>query len=90
MRLTLEMLDVAEKSENIMLKFDQLTIVRNHVRNQFDFHKVNADGEIAHEIELDVAWQDGDVETLVFDANVGYPIEPVRDWAGDWLKELRT
>ena len=90
MRLTLEPLYVAEHTGSTLLKVDQLTLVRNHVRKQIKAHEISVDGEMPSEFEVEVAWQDGDVDMLVFDKNAGFPIEPVVDWYGDWLRDMRN
>ena len=44
------------------------------------------------EVEVEVGWLDGDVETLVFDRSVGFPImidgeAAGRDWYQEWREE---
>ena len=58
---------------------DQLTQVRNYVRNQFVSH----DG--VDEIQVTVVWRNGDVEVMVFDRWVGFPKASTPDeWFERW------
>jgi hypothetical protein len=72
--------------------FDQLTIVRNAVRKSFLDHRKAATGESVSEIEVQVCWLDGSLETLVFDEYVGFPkivdgnVCEI-DWYSDWKRE---
>lgn len=62
---------------------DQLTQVRNYVRTQFTMH----DG--ADKIQVSVAWQNGDVDDMVFDKWVGYPLgTDEKFWFQRWTSEL--
>lgn len=63
--------------------FDQLTQVRNYVRQQFQVH----DG--AEQLQVSVVWQTGDIDDLVFDKWVGYPIgTDEKFWFERWTKEV--
>ena len=64
---------------------DQLTQVRNYVRKQFTMH------EGAVKIQVSVAWQTGDVDDLVFDKHVGYPVgTDEKFWLNRWTSELHV
>lgn len=71
----------------MLLKIDQLTIVRNHVRKWLSAHEESAEGDSVSEIAVEVVWQNGDIEEMVFDSSVGFPISPARDWFEEWLRE---
>lgn len=63
-------------------RFDQLTLVRNYVRQQFTLH------EGATEIEVLVFWSNGDGEDMVFDEHVGYPLgTDEKFWLKYWTSE---
>ena len=92
MRAAIDPIYLGEAVMERMTRLDQLTIVRNHVRRGFDSHKQDVDGERVTEVSVEVGWLDGDVETLVFDKLVGFPIEiggsPAnRDWYAEWKAE---
>lgn len=87
MRVRIDPVYISEHALDQMPRLDQLTIVRNHVLKGFKAHDVTADGNRAMEIEVEVAWLDGDIEDLVFDRVVGFPVEPVRDWYSEWKSE---
>lgn len=87
MRIGIDTVFVSEHAIDQMPKLDQLTIVRNLVRKGFRAHDQDADGERVTEIEVEAVWLDGDMETLVFDRLVGFPLTPERDWYGDWKKD---
>lgn len=87
MRVVIDPVYVSEHALDQMPRLDQLTIVRNQVWKGFEAHDMAADGERVTEIQVEVGWLDGDVETLVFDRSVGFPIEPERDWYKEWKKE---
>lgn len=60
-------------------RLDQLTFVRNYVRDQFPLH------DNPEEIELTVFWANGDGEDLVFDRLVGYPVGTDENyWLNIW------
>lgn len=60
-------------------RLDQLTFVRNYVREQFPLH------DMPEEIELTVFWANGDGEDLVFDRWVGYPVGTDENyWLNIW------
>lgn len=64
-------------------KFEQLTDVRNFVRKQLKLH----DG--VNGAKLDVSWNDGEVDGLVFGSNVGYPDGTNEHmWIESWKKEI--
>ena len=92
MRAAIDPIYLGEAVMERMTRLDQLTVVRNHVRRGFDSHKQDVDGDRVTEISVEVGWLDGDVETLVFDKLVGFPIEidgsaANRDWYAEWRAE---
>lgn len=92
MRAAIDPIYLGEVVMERMTRLDQLTIVRNHVRRGFDSHKQDVDGERVTEVSVEAGWLDGDVETLVFDKLVGFPIEidgspASRDWYAEWKAE---
>mgnify|MGYP003489008442 FL=1 len=87
MRVKIDPVYVSEHALDQMPRLDQLTIVRNQVRKGFEAHDMAADGERVTEVQVEVAWLDGDVEVLVFDRLVGFPLEPGRDWYQEWKQE---
>lgn len=63
--------------------FDQLTSVRNYVRQQTK----GAREPVGAEVE--VLWPDGLIETLRFDQSVGYPLGTGdKDWIAEWRSEV--
>ena len=88
MRLAADLFDVSSVAADMMPRLDQLTLVRNHGRGLFDAHYADVDGDVVVEAELEVAWLDGTVETLVFDRFVGFPLQPIRDWYAEWEREV--
>ena len=92
MRAAIDPIYLGEVVMERMTRLDQLTIVRNHARRGIRAHEQDAHGERVEEVEVEVSWLDGDVETLVFDRNVGYPVEidgekSRRDWIAEWKEE---
>ena len=92
MRAAIDPIYLGEVVMERMTKLDQLTIVRNHARRGFLAHEQDVNGERVTEVEVEVGWLDGDVETLVFNRAVGFPIiiegEPAaRDWYAEWREE---
>lgn len=92
MRAAIDPIYLGEVVMERMTRIDQLTIVRNHVRRGFVSHDEDVDGHKVTELSVDVGWLDGDVETLVFDRMVGFPLmidgEPAkRDWYAEWKAE---
>ena len=87
LRLRVDPVHVAEYASDQMMELDQLTLVRNEVRKGFEAHDHSTDGHRVEEIEVEVGWLNGDVETLVFDRLVGFPISPERDWYARWKAE---
>ena len=76
--------DVGEfESPGALTRFDELTLVRRYVRSQLA-GRIQACGA-----SVRVAWANGEVEDLRFDETVGYPVEPVRDWVGEWKAEVQ-
>lgn len=63
-------------------RLDQLTLIRNYVREQFTLH------ENATELQVLVFWQNGDGEDMVFDKSVGYPLgTDEKFWFKYWTDE---
>ena len=87
MRVILEPIYLTEVALDRMTQIDQLTIVRNHARRGIAAHDRDAEGGKVREVEVEVVWLDGTVETLVFDRMCGFPIEPKRDWFTEWRRE---
>lgn len=92
MRAAIDPIYLGEVVMDRMTRLDQLTIVRNHVRRGFAAHEQDVDGKKVAEISVEVGWLDGDVETLIFDRSVGFPLQiegqPVgRDWYEEWRVE---
>lgn len=92
MRAAIDPIYLGEVVMERMTKLDQLTIVRNHARRGFLAHEQDVNGERVTEVEVEVGWLDGDVETLVFNRAVGFPVviegEPAaRDWYAEWREE---
>jgi len=64
-------------------RIDQLTFVRNYVREQFPLH------EGATELQVLVWWGNGDGEDMVFDKWVGYPLgTDEKFWIDSWTSSL--
>ena len=64
-------------------RIDQLTLVRNYVREQFLLH------EGATELHLLVWWANGDGEDMVFDKWVGNPLgTDEKFWIKNWTSGL--
>lgn len=81
--LTVDIGDYFPTREESIL--DQLTQVRNYVRKQFTMH------EGAEMIQVSVAWQNGDVDDIVFDKWVGYPVGTDENfWFKRWTSELNV
>ncbi len=92
MRAAIDPIYLGEVVMERMTRLDQLTIVRNHARRGFLAHEQDVTGERVTEVEVEVGWLDGDVETLVFDRSVGFPIiidgeSATRDWYEEWRHE---
>ncbi len=90
MRVRIDPVYVSEHALDQMPRIDQLTIVRNQVRKGFEAYDIAADGDRVTEIEVEVGWLDGDVEDLLFDRMVGFPLTPERDWYEEWKKETHA
>lgn len=64
-------------------RFDQLTDVRNFVRRQMLAHPG------VKSLSVDVTWSNGEIETLVFDEWVGYPVGTSgENWINKWKEEV--
>ena len=92
MRAAIDPIYLGEVVMERMTRLDQLTIVRNHARRGFLAHEQDVNGERVTEVEVEVGWLDGDVETLVFDRSVGFPVvidgeSAGRDWYQEWREE---
>lgn len=92
MRAAIDPIYLGEVVMERMTRLDQLTIVRNHARRGFLAHEQDVTGERVTEVEVEVGWLDGDVETLVFDRFCGFPIiidgeSAARDWYEEWRHE---
>ena len=92
MRAAIDPIYLGEVVMERMTRLDQLTIVRNHARRGFLAHEQDVTGERVTEVEVEVGWLDGDVETLVFDRFCGFPIvidgeAAGRDWYQEWREE---
>ncbi len=92
MRAAIDPIYLGEVVMERMTRLDQLTIVRNHARRGFLAHEQDVTGERVTEVEVEVGWLDGDVETLVFDRFCGFPIlidgsASFRDWYAEWKDE---
>lgn len=92
MRAAIDPLYLTEIVMERMTMLDQLTVVRNYVRKGFDAHRRDVNGEFVTEVSVEVGWLNGDIETLVFDKFVGYPVQidgkkPDRDWMAEWRSE---
>ena len=57
-----------------------LNSIRNFVRKQFRIHDIE-------EIEVEAIWPTGEIQTLTFDRNVGYPKEIKRQ---QWEESLES
>lgn len=65
-------------------RLEQLTDVRNHVRRELKIHPG------ADSASVVVEWNEGEVEDLVFDRNVGYPVGTSgKEWYNNWKEEVR-
>lgn len=84
LRIEVEPIYISEVALDIMSKFDQLTLVRNHVRKTLAAHRQDVDGVKVSEASVEVGWLDGEIETLIFDLMVGFPTNTSRDWYAEW------
>jgi hypothetical protein len=87
MRVSIDPIYLFEAALEKMTKLDQLTIVRNHARRGFEAHDKDAEDVFVEEVEVEVSWLDGDIETLVFNRLCGFPVSPKRDWYQQWRNE---
>lgn len=88
LRVNADPIYLGEIALDRMTRLDQLTVVRNHVRKCFAAHREDVSGEAVSQVEVEVGWLSGDVDTLVFDKMVGFPIEPPGvDWYAEWRSE---
>lgn len=92
MRLTIDPIYLGDVVQDRMTRLDQLTVVRNYVRKAINGYRKDAEGRKVEEIEVEVGWLDGDVEMLVFDMMVGWPVEidgkkSDRNWYAEWRAE---
>ena len=81
----MESLEIAAfKAKRARTKWDALTEVRNHVREQFPLHPD------ASSISIEVTWPKGGVEVLTFDRWVGYPVgTDAEKWLMEYEREAR-